>query len=89
MIKDFNAVTSTLKFSICSILKSSWLSENTPDSFGNDEAGVEGFSKGVGVASIYSVAILCLTLKESLPLDGLFLMIPFLLKEAMLSDSVY
>ena len=44
MKKDFNAVTSALKFSICSILKSSWLLENTRDLFGNDEACVEGFS---------------------------------------------
>ena len=88
MIKDFNAVTSALNFSICSILKSSWLSENTRDSFGNDEAGVEGFSSGVGVAVICSVAIMGLTLKEFLPLDGLLIMIPFLLREAILSDNV-
>ena len=54
MKKNFNAVTSALKFSICSILKSSWLLENTRDLFGNDEAGVEGFSRGVGVAAICS-----------------------------------
>ena len=88
MIKDFNAVTSALRFSICSILKSSWLLENTRYSFGTDEASVEGFSRGVGVAAICSVAILGLTLKEFLPLDGLFIMIPFLLRETILSDNV-
>ena len=62
MIKDFNAVTSVLKFSISSVLKSSWLLKNTPDSFGTDEAGVEGFSRRVGVAAICSAAILGLTL---------------------------
>ena len=62
MIKNFNAVTSALRFSICSILKSSWLLENTLDSFGTDEASVEGFSRGVGVAAICSVALLNLTL---------------------------
>ena len=51
-----------------------------------DEAGVEGFSSGVGVAVICSVAIMGLTLNEFLPLDGLFIMIPFLLTEAILSD---
>ena len=86
-MKDFNAVTSALNFLICSILKSSWLSENTRDSSGNDEAGVEGFFSEVGVTTICSVAILGLTLKEFLLLDGLFIMIPFLLREPILSDN--
>ena len=34
--------------------------------FANDEATVEGFSRGVGVAAICSVAILGLTLKDTL-----------------------
>ena len=62
MIKGFNAVTSVLKFWICSILNSSWRLENTQDSFGTDEAGEEGCSRGVGAAAICSVAILGLTL---------------------------
>ena len=53
-----------------------------------DEAGVEGFSSGVGVAVICPVAIMGLILKEFLPLDGLFIMIPFLLREAILSGDV-
>ena len=60
-MKDFNPVTSALKFSICSILKSSWLLENTRDLFGAYEDGVERFSGGVRVAAICSVAILGLT----------------------------
>ena len=64
IIKGLNAVTSALKFLICSILKSSWHLENTRDSDerGADEDGVEGFSKGVGVAAICSGAILGLIL---------------------------
>ena len=59
---DFTAVTSPFKSLIFSILKSSWPLENTRDLFGADEEGVEGFFKGVGVATVCSVAILGLTL---------------------------
>ena len=62
MIKDFNAVNSVLKFWICSILNLSCRLENTQDSFGTDEAGEKGFSRGVDAAAICLVAILGLTL---------------------------
>ena len=63
-------------------------SEIIQNSLRNDGADVEEFSSGVTAAAICSVAIMGLTLKQFLPLNALFIMIPFLLREAILSDNV-